>query len=179
MLADKYKFSTVEIPIYDGWYKFVNNFDQATKILFTIHQAEDKFEQTNSTSPSIRGEISFDDFNSEYSYYFGSEEPLEKKTYQLDSNQFISEIVYVPENDTFVVNFPDGIGGYTSARRINKVISVSDTKDGYKATIASATIDLGDDSDEYDSEAAETLSVYEFYFKKENNEYVLSSIKEL
>ena len=180
LLSDKYKFLSVERPMYDGWYKYMENFDQATKILFTIHQTEDKFEsEASSTSPSIRGEISFDDFNSEYIYYFGSEEPLEKKTYQLDSNNYIREITYVPENDRFVVNFPDGIGGTTPVRRIHKVISVSDTKDGFKAIIASTTINYETDPYGHEDEIAEGLSVYEFYFTKENDDYVLSSIKKL
>ncbi|MBR3353191.1 hypothetical protein IKG49_01185 [Candidatus Saccharibacteria bacterium] len=179
LLADKYKFPSVARPIFDGWHRYIENFNQAAKLLFVIHQLEDEFTpQANPSETATKREISFDDFNSKYVYYFGSKESLEKKTYQLSSDIYLSEIVYQPENDSFAVLFPNGIGGTTTARRVNKVISVSDIQDGFKAIVASTTIELNDDGD-YTTGLLESLSVYEFYFTKENDEYVLTSIKKL
>ena len=179
LLADKYKFPSITRRIFDGWHRYAENFDQSAKLLFVIHQIEDEFtSQANPSEAATRREISFDDFNSKYVYYFGSKEPLEKKTYQLDSKNHISEITYQPENDSFVIMYPNGLGGTTTARRVDKVISVSSTQDGFKAIVASTTIELNDDGD-YTAGLLESLSVYEFYFTKENGEYVLTSIKKL
>ena len=176
LLADKYKFPSVAIPIFDGWHRYIENFDQAARLLFVIHQLEDKFTpQANPSEAATKREIGYDDFNSAYAYYFGSKEPLEKKTYQLNSGMNISQIVYQPENDSFAVMFPNGIGGTTSARRINEIVSIADTQDGFKAIIVSVTTELENEPNDYIT----NVSAYEFYFTKENGEYVLTSIKKL
>lgn len=194
LLRDKYKFDARETVFIDGWPRYIEKLNQADKILFTIYQLWDN------GIPAAVQNISFDDFNNTYVYYFGSTEPLEKKDYQLDS--VISKIIYRPENDSFDIYFPDGIGGVSFTRLLSKVNNVTATKDGFKATILAVTIDsrvqqdaeefLGKSSqgdgkwfyeiimaDDVLEEIRDSLSAYEFNFVNDDDEYKLVSIEKI
>ena len=194
LLRDKYKFDARETVFIDGWPRYIEKLNQTDKILFTIYQLWDN------GIPAAVQNISFDDFNNTYVYYFGSTEPLEKKDYQLDS--VISKIIYRPENDSFDIYFPDGIGGVSFTRLLSKVNNVTATKDGFKATILAVTIDsrvqqdaeefLGKSSqgdgkwfyeiimaDDVLEEIRESLSAYEFNFVNDDDEYKLVSIEKI
>lgn len=185
LLKDKYKFDTVGGVMFDGWYRYTENFNQPMKILFTIYQVKEKFGPSYNLAGTSYQDISYDEFNSAYTYYFGNKEPLEKQDYELVSAGYINEITYQPEKDSFAVAFPDGIGGMMPAVRINKVINATNTQDGFKAIIASVTIDESS-ADDYSitekrrEDIAKSLSVYEFSFAKNNDdEYIIESIKKL
>ena len=194
LLRDKYKFNARETVFIDGWPRYIEKLDQADKILFTIYRLWDN------GIPTTVQNISFDDFNNTYVYYFGSTEPLEKKDYQL--NSVISKIIYRPENDSFDIYFPDGIGGVSFTRLLSKVNNVTATKDGFKATILAVTIDsrvqqdaeefLGKSSqgdgkwfyeiimaDDILEEIRDSLSAYEFNFVNDDDEYKLVSIEKI
>lgn len=194
LLRDKYKFDARETVFIDGWPRYIEKLDQADKILFTIYRLWDN------GIPATVQNISFDDFNNTYVYYFGSTEPLEKKDYQL--NSVISKIIYRPENDSFDIYFPDGIGGVSFTRLLSKVNNVTATKDGFKATILAVTIDsrvqqdaeefLGKSSqgdgkwfyeiimaDDVLEEIRDSLSAYEFNFVNDDDEYKLVSIEKI
>ena len=204
LLRDKYKFNAQETVFIDGWPKYIENLDQANKILFTIYQLKDgdKFgsEQYLKDEAAIVRNISFDDFNNAYIYYFGNIEPLEKKDYKL--NSVISKIVYRSGDDSFDVYFPDGIGGYSTIRLLSKVDNITPTKDGFKATVLAVTLDsrveqdteefLGKSSqgdgkwfyeiimtDDVLDEIRDSLSAYEFNFKNDDDEYKLVSIEKI
>lgn len=194
LLRDKYKFNARETVFIDGWPRYIEKLDQADKILFTIYRLWDN------GIPATVQNISFDDFNNTYVYYFGSTEPLEKKDYQL--NSVISKIIYRPENDSFDIYFPDGIGGVSFTRLLSKVNNVTATKDGFKATVLAVTIDsrvqqdaeefLGKSSqgdgkwfyeiimaDDVLEEIRDSLSAYEFNFVNDDDEYKLVSIEKI
>ncbi len=203
LLRDKYKLSKLETVFIDGWPKYIENLDQANKILFTIYQVQDENKfgpgQYVDDVPAIIKNIAFDDFNDAYVYYFSGTEPLEKKDYELDS--IISKIIYNSEDDSFDVYFPDGIGGYSTIKMLSKVDSVVATKDGFKATVLTVTLDAnvrqnveeflgksGDGTnwfyeilmtDETLEEIRDSLSAYEFNFVDESGEYKLVSINKI
>ena len=89
LLEDKFDFKGPYRPMFDGWYRYVEKFDQSSKILFTIYHNRDKFSLLGQDSSQT---ISYDVLNSSYIYYFGDKEPLEKKSYTLDSNAYLNEI---------------------------------------------------------------------------------------
>lgn len=203
LLKNKYELNPLETVFIDGWPKYIKNLDQANKILFTVYQTQrdGKYgsEQYIADESVVVRKIAFDDFNDAYVYYFGTSEPLEKKEYQLDS--MISRVVYSPEDDSFDVYFPDGIGGYSTTRMLSKVDNVVGTKDGFKATVLAVTLDSvvrqnveeslgrsGDGeswfyeipmNDETLNKIRDSLSVYEFNFVDEDGEYRLVSIERI
>lgn len=204
LLRDKYKFNTIETVFIDGWPKYIENLDQANKILFTIYQLTDgnKFDSGRYTEDeaAIVRNISFDDFNDVYIYYFGNAEPLEKKDYHLDS--IISKIVYRPENNSFNVYFPDGIGGYSTTRLLSKLDSIFATTNGFKAVVLTVTLnsEVQQDTEESLSKSSQgngkwfynitmdddvleeirnSLSAYEFNFINDDGEYKLVSIDKI
>lgn len=167
LLRDKYGFRTSVKPLYDGWYHYIDNFDQASKILFTIYKAE-----FGSGQQGI-GTISYDNFNSSYVYFFSNTEPLEKKTYELNSKAAIDKIVYQPETDSFSVEWPDGLGGDTPRRWHYQVINTANTTNGFKATVASVI------TEPEDTIVSGSMAAYEFNFIEEDGEYKLISIEKL
>jgi hypothetical protein len=170
LLEDKFDFKGPYRPMFDGWYRYVEKFDQSSKILFTIYHNRDKFSLLGQDSSQT---ISYDVLNSSYTYYFGDKEPLEKKSYTLDSNAYLNEINYHPETDNFSVTFPDGIGGTTPELVYYKVAKTIATNDGFNAIVVSAY------TSEADMDPPAVLSAYEFKFVKEDNEYKLTSIEKL
>ncbi len=170
LLEDKFDFKGPYRPMFDGWYRYVEKFDQSSKILFTIYHNRDKFSLLGQDSSQT---ISYDVLNSSYTYYFGDKEPLEKKSYTLDSNAYLNEIVYHPETDNFSVTFPDGIGGTTPELIYYKVAKTIATNNGFNAIVVSAY------TSEADMDPPAVLSAYEFKFVKEDNEYKLTSIEKL
>ena len=170
LLEDKFDFKGPYRPMFDGWYRYVEKFDQSSKILFTIYHNRDKFSLLGQDSSQT---ISYDVLNSSYTYYFGDKEPLEKKSYTLDSNAYLNEIIYHPETDNFSVTFPDGIGGTTPELVYYKVAKTIATNDGFNAIVVSAY------TSEADMDPPAVLSAYEFKFVKEDNEYKLTSIEKL
>ena len=170
LLEDKFDFKGPYRPMFDGWYRYVEKFDQSSKILFTIYHI------TKDTDP-IRDKLtpiaSYDEFNNLYVYYFGNKEPLERKSYNLDSKQYLNEIIYQPETDSFAVTFPDGLGGATPDIIYYKVAKTIATNDGFNAIVVSAY------TSEADMDPPAVLSAYEFKFVKEDNEYKLTSIEKL
>ena len=170
LLEDKFDFKCPYRPMFDGWYRYVEKFDQSSKILFTIYHNRDKFSLLGQDSSQT---ISYDVLNSSYIYYFGDKEPLEKKSYTLDSNAYLNEIIYHPETDNFSVTFPDGIGGTTPELIYYKVAKTIATNDGFNAIVVSAY------TSEADMDPPAVLSAYEFKFVKEDNEYKLTSIEKL
>ncbi|MBQ9484805.1 hypothetical protein IJU85_01740 [Candidatus Saccharibacteria bacterium] len=170
LLEDKFDFKGPYRPMFDGWYRYVEKFDQSSKILFTIYHNRDKFSLLGQDSSQT---ISYDVLNSSYIYYFGDKEPLEKKSYTLDSNAYLNEIIYHPETDNFSVTFPDGIGGTTPELIYYKVAKTIATNDGFNAIVVSAY------TSEADMDPPAVLSAYEFKFVKEDNEYKLTSIEKL
>ena len=170
LLEDKFDFKGPYRPMFDGWYRYVEKFDQSSKILFTIYHNRDKFSLLGQDSSQT---ISYDVLNSSYTYYFGDKEPLEKKSYTLDSNAYLNEIIYHPETDNFSVTFPDGIGGTTPELIYYKVAKTIATNDGFNAIVVSAY------TSEADMDPPAVLSAYEFKFVKEDNEYKLTSIEKL
>ena len=170
LLEDKFDFKGPYRPMFDGWYRYVEKFDQSSKILFTIYHNRDKFSLLGQDSSQT---ISYDVLNSSYTYYFGDKEPLEKKSYTLDSNAYLNEIIYHPETDNFSVTFPDGIGGTTPELVYYKVAKTIATNDGFNAIVVSAY------TSEADMDPPAVLSAYEFKFVKEDNEYKLASIEKL
>ncbi len=203
LLKNKYHFDTSTAVIFDGWHKYIENFDQSNKILFTVYQLQDenKFrsEQLPEDCGPIIRNISFEEFNDAYTYYFGNTEPLEKKDYQIGS--LVTKIVYDSENDGFDVYFPNCLGGYSMVKMLSKVDNVTDTENGFKATILAVTLDSvarqnveelldksGDGtnwfyeipmSDETLEEIRGSLSAYEFNFANEAGEYKLVSINKI
>lgn len=170
LLEDKFDFKGPYRPMFDGWYRYVEKFDQSSKILFTIYHNRDKFSLLGQDSSQT---ISYDVLNSSYTYYFGDKEPLEKKSYTLDSNAYLNEIIYHPETDNFSVTFPDGIGGTTPVLIYYKVAKTIATNNGFNAIVVSAY------TSEADMDPPVVLSAYEFKFVKEDNEYKLTSIEKL
>ena len=170
LLEDKFDFKGPYRPMFDGWYRYVEKFDQSSKILFTFYHNRDKFSLLGQDSSQT---ISYDVLNSSYIYYFGDKEPLEKKSYTLDSNAYLNEIIYHPETDNFSVTFPDGIGGTTPELIYYKVAKTIATNDGFNAIVVSAY------TSEADMDPPAVLSAYEFKFVKEDNEYKLTSIEKL
>ena len=170
LLEDKFDFKGPYRPMFDGWYRYVEKFDQSSKILFTIYHNRDKFSLLGQDSSQT---ISYDVLNSSYTYYFGDKEPLGKKSYTLDSNAYLNEIIYHPETDNFSVTFPDGIGGTTPELVYYKVAKTIATNDGFNAIVVSAY------TSEADMDPPAVLSAYEFKFVKEDNEYKLASIEKL
>ena len=170
LLEDKFDFKGPYRPMFDGWYRYVEKFDQSSKILFTIYHNRDKFSLLGQDSSQT---ISYDVLNSSYIYYFGDKEPLEKKSYTLDSNAYLNEIIYHPETDNFSVTFPDGIGGTTPELIYYKVAKTIAANDGFNAIVVSAY------TSEADMDPPAVLSAYEFKFVKEDNEYKLTSIEKL
>lgn len=168
LLEDKFDFKGPYRPMFDGWYRYVEKFDQSSKILFTIYHNRDKFIKQDSSQT-----ISYDALNSSYTYYFGDKEPLEKKSYTLDSNAYLNKMIYHPETDNFSVTFPDGIGGATPDIIYYKVAKTIATNDGFNAIVVSAY------TSEADMDPPAVLSAYEFKFVKEDNEYKLTSIEKL
>ena len=170
LLEDKFDFKGPYRPMFDGWYRYVEKFDQSSKILFTIYHNRDKFSLLGQDSSQT---ISYDVLNSSYTYYFGDKEPLEKKSYTLDSNAYLNKMIYHPETDNFSVTFPDGLGGTTPELIYYKVAKTIATNNGFNAIVVSAY------TSEADMDPPAVLSAYEFKFVKEDNEYKLASIEKL
>ncbi|MBR3115913.1 hypothetical protein IKF30_01660 [Candidatus Saccharibacteria bacterium] len=203
LLDEKYGFEDEQKVIFDGWHNYIKDFNQANKILFTIYHLKDKLgtaQPTNDYEPVVVYNINFDDFETAYKYYFGNEEPLEKKDYELDG--VFSKIQYNANDDSFNVYSKNGLGGTTSIAMLRKVLETIGTEKGFKAIVATVTINevvtqdkngfLGESGDGQGNmyysigmsedaveEIRDSLSVYEFNFIKENDDYKLTAITKL
>ena len=200
LLANKYNFKDSQAVIFDGWHSYIKDFSLPKKLLFTFYQLWDELESpqpVESDGLKVKYNIGFERFKNAYEEYFGTDEPLEKKDYTL--NGIVEEIRYNADDNSFDFISKNGIGGTTTVALKTKVIKTEGTENGFKAIVATVTINqvasqnakdfLGKSSDgqgnEYynvpisEEELAkmyESLSVYEFNFTKENDSYKLTSI---
>ncbi|MBR2994239.1 hypothetical protein IKF43_02515 [Candidatus Saccharibacteria bacterium] len=204
LLKEKYNFSEKERAFCIGAHDIkcsINNFDEDKKIQFTIfHAPDDLFgEKRYADGYSFYTQnIKYDDINSVFQDYFGSSENIAKEDHVFEES-FLIQMEYLPESDSFDVQFRDGLGGTTSIDIFNKVIDTQKTTDGFLATVISVTIDnvvrseeepffgyFGDKqvyqmsiSLEDINAIQESLSAYHFYFIDDNGEYKLTSIEKL
>lgn len=201
ILEEKFDFKPQMVVMFDGWHDYIKNLDQANKLVFLVYKIEDKLgpkQYDENLHQTIRN-ISFNDMNSAYEYYFGNSDPLEKNDFEMEG--VVRKIDYNEETDSFDIYTLDGIGGYSTTVMLSKIAKTYDTENGFKAIIPSVTINteisqdkkelLGSRSDgtnDYytiqlkDDEIEkirESLKVYEFHFTKTNDDYVLESIKEI
>ncbi|MBR3052267.1 hypothetical protein IKG60_01440 [Candidatus Saccharibacteria bacterium] len=203
ILADKYNFKDSQMVIFDGWHNYIEDFSQPNKLLFTINQMRDELgapQPVEGDKPLVMYNIGFDDFKTIYENYFGEDEPLERKDYEL--NGIYERIEYNSDGNSFNIYSKTGLGGYSTVALKRKVVKTEGTENGFKATVATVTLNeiasqsvkdfLGKSGDGQGNEyynipiseeelgkIRESLSVYEFNFKKEGNDYKLTSITKL
>lgn len=200
LLEEKYDFGEEESTFTDSLPVHLNDFDINSKIIFTINHSEEKFPKKDcSISDSICTQtISYQDFDNQFKYYFGNDANLEKKDYEFKATGLI-KMSYSADNDSFIVQHRDGIGGTTSYYQYNKVVDVKGSEEAFYAIVASVTInkiatqkaseflrtssngeeefyniDIPDDDIQ---SMKESLNAYKFNFVKEDGEYKLTSIE--
>lgn len=200
LLEDKYRLEPVANTFGDGLVGYFDNFDEAAKIVQTIHAADNILGEAQhpSEAPMYIRTVSYDDFNNVYKQYFAGED-LKKQDYDLKA-MAVTKVVYLPEEDKYEIYYRDGLGGYSFVDKIVKVMDTAGTENGFIATIATVTIDTevkqdvsmnvskvgyGDGSEYYYilipnedmSEIYDSVSLYDFSFVNENGEYKLASIQ--
>ena len=203
LLADKYNFKESQIVMYDGWHNYLEDFNQPNKILFTIYQIRDSLgapQLVESDRPLVKSTIGFEDFKKIYEDYFGKDEPLERKDYDL--NGVYEKLVYNEDGDSFDIYSKTGLGGYSTITLKSKVIKAEGIENGFKALVLTVTLNeiasqnakdffgksLDGQGNEYynvpisEDELAkirESLSAYEFTFKNQDDGYKLTSITKI
>lgn len=179
---------------------FMENLDDSSKIQIAIYQASDDLfsnERNPDDQPFILRNIKYDDLNNLYKSYFGNDQNIEKKDYSFTG--FLLGMKYLPEDNSFDIQFADGLGGTSPARIFSKVVDVYKNTEGFSATIVSVGASYGVETEEepivryqdYSQKYAlsipgeviddikESLSAYKFNFIEEDGGYKLISIEKL
>jgi len=202
LLEKKYDFENKESALCygDEIFCFLDDLNDVGKIQISIFKTPEELftnERYDKDAYVIIRNIKYDDLNKVYKDYFGEKQNIEKKDY--DFTGFLIGMKYLPEDNSFDVQFADGLGGYTTVSIYNKVVETRETEKGFIATVISVMIDrIARSSEEpfpttidsktvYEMEIPsedintikDSLSAYNFNFIKENSEYKLDSIEKL
>ena len=206
LLNEKYKFKEEEGSLCYTKGRIscaIENFDNDSKIQFTILNVDDSllvekgYDEAHST---ITKNIKYEDLNNQFKHLFGLAEDIDKKNYSFEKNA-ITGMTYLQEDDSFDIQFLDGLGGATPIMKYNKITGVNNTKDGFSATILTVNYNEAPHSDEpdplFESSSSGTvayhimmseedkntikgsLSAYRFNFITEDGEHKLTSIEKL
>lgn len=186
LLEEKYDFHSEESTLCHGGRIVcaLDNFDKDKKIEFVIlHAPDELFTNRREESSSYVLNIKYDDLSSLYNKYFGSKERIDKEDHDFEKHSALGKMNYLPESDSFDIEFRTGFGGLSPVYLFSKVVETNKTQDGFSATMTSVLLNQAPISEEYLEqhlkEVKESLSVYKFNFVEEDGDYKLVSIKKV
>lgn len=197
LLETKYGYAEVIGTWRDGitstLWDHMDDFNETIKIAYTIEASDESITEKDYSNPIVLGYIDYEVLNNKYKSLFGNANDLPKEAMEIKAHA-IEKITYLPDTNSFEIQYANGLGGVPRFYNLSKVIEVNGSAEKFTAILSTTTVDsfvessvMNTDPDtgkyiitmspEYLAETARSIKANKLNFIQEDGAYKLISIE--